>query len=167
MITDPARIDELSRGRERTDRAFGDYMKYSLHGQAEIDSVVREILSDVAGRIDCRGCANCCRSLRPAFTDGDIRRLSRKKRMSRAAFIDRYLAKHEDGRYVLREAPCPFLDSGLCAHYADRPEACRDYPRLVASAFTARMSRVIDNRSVCPIVFNVYEKLRLRLRRRP
>ena len=40
-----------------------------------IDALARELHADAFARIDCTRCANCCKTMRPAFTDEDIDKL--------------------------------------------------------------------------------------------
>lgn len=42
-------------------------------------------------------------------------------------------------------------------------ENCISYPHLHKKDFTSRLIGVIENCSVCPIVFNVYERLKERI----
>src|SRR5687768_14111025 len=80
-------------------------------------------------KIDCLSCANCCKTTSPIFRDVDIRRLSKRLRLSESKFIDQYLRVDSDGDYVLTKAPCPFLGAdNYCSVYEDRPLACREYP---------------------------------------
>jgi len=44
--------------------------------------------------------------------------------------------------------------------YPDRPNDCRSYPHLHKNDFVLRLWGVDDDSSVCPIVYNVYEKLK-------
>ncbi|MBW1737720.1 MAG: hypothetical protein JRJ69_09220 [Deltaproteobacteria bacterium] len=48
----------------------------------------------------------------------------------------------------------------MCSHYELRPEACRSFPHLHKEEFVSRLMGVIQNYAVCPIIFNVYERLK-------
>jgi hypothetical protein len=50
-----------------------------------------------------------------------------------------------------------------CSCYGDRPADCRSYPHLQKKNMTTRMSAVLDNASLCPIVFGVLERLKAEL----
>ncbi|MBW2608683.1 MAG: YkgJ family cysteine cluster protein, partial [Deltaproteobacteria bacterium] len=79
-------------------------------------------------------------------------------------FRKRYLANGEEaGEFIFKEKPCPFLKNNLCSHYNYRPQACRSYPHLHKNNIVFRLIGVIQNSSVCPIVFNVYEYLKAEL----
>ena len=60
-------------------------------------------------KIDCLSCANCCRNYSPRFKTPDIKRIAKHLRMKEGSFIETYLKLDEDGDYVVRSTPCPFL----------------------------------------------------------
>jgi uncharacterized protein len=80
--------------------------------------------------------------------------------MSTAEFVERFVIKDEDGDMVLRDSPCPFQVGNLCAVYDHRPEDCRSFPHLHKEGFVFRLMPGVQNCSVCPIVFNVFERLK-------
>ena len=106
-----------------------------LKGQEsdKIDRIVHRLNQEISERIDCTTCGNCCRELKPCITDKDIDRLSKGLE----------LAKDN-------------IES-------DRPEDCRSFPHLHKESFISRLWGVIDNYSICPIVFNVFERLKIEL----
>lgn len=90
----------------------------------------------------------------------DIERLAKSFRMKPQVFISDYLKVDEDGDYVLKSSPCPFLDhENFCTVYKDRPAACREYPHTNRK----RMHQILDltdrNTLVCPAVFKIVEKM--------
>lgn len=89
--------------------------------------------------------------------------------MDAAEFKSRYLqevkADVDKATYQFREMPCPFLLNNRCSNYQNRPGQCRAYPYLHKKDFTSRLLGVIDNYSICPIVFNVLELLKSNFRR--
>jgi Fe-S-cluster containining protein len=64
---------------------------------------------------------------------------------------------------ILKGKPCKFLRNKKCTIYSSRPFDCRSYPHLHKKDFTFRLFAVLNNYSVCPIVFNVYEELKVRM----
>ncbi|MEP7319509.1 MAG: YkgJ family cysteine cluster protein, partial [Panacibacter sp.] len=51
-------------------------------------------------KIDCLGCAACCRNYSPRFKTPDIKRISKHLRMRESKFIDTYLDIDNEGDYV-------------------------------------------------------------------
>jgi Fe-S-cluster containining protein len=56
------------------------------------------------------------------------------------------------------------LDQNQCRVYEHRPKACRSYPHLHKKDFVSRLVGVLWNYSICPMVFNVFERLKDELR---
>ena len=83
--------------------------------------------------------------------------------MSIAEFKKQFLTKTDEGDCTFRMLPCPFLENNICSQYKYRPKDCRSYPHLHKEDFVFRLIGVIDNYSICPIVFNVYELLKERI----
>jgi len=79
--------------------------------------------------------------------------------MSIPQFKKQFLKK-DDGDYIFSRLPCPFLYDNICTQYTCRPNDCRSYPHLHKENFVFRLIGVIENYSICPIVFNVYELLK-------
>ena len=80
---------------------------------------------------------------------------------SNKILIRQYLVETDtDGEYHFNTLPCPFLKNNLCSVYNFRPNDCRSYPHLHKKNFVSRTMSVVNNTSICPIVFNVYEELK-------
>lgn len=96
----------------------------------------------------------------------DIKRLSKHLGIKVAEFIDKYVEKDEDGDYVIREKPCPFLgEDNRCTFYELRPTVCREYPHTNKKGFTSRTYGVSANALNCPAVFWIIERMRELARR--
>ena len=65
----------------------------------------------------------------------------------------------DNDRY-LKATPCKYLKDKKCSIYGDRPEDCRSFPHTHKTGFTQRTFGLIDNYSICPIVFNLFEQLK-------
>jgi Fe-S-cluster containining protein len=126
----------------------------------DLDRQFQRFHDEVFEHTDCLTCANCCKTTSPIFRAADIERLSRHLRMKPSEFIEQHLMVDEDGDYVLRSAPCLFLDAdNYCTVYAHRPTACREYPHTDRK----RMHQILDltarNTAVCPAVAQIVEKI--------
>ncbi|MGM0532668.1 MAG: YkgJ family cysteine cluster protein, partial [Bacteroidota bacterium] len=105
-------------------------------------------------------CANCCKKQTPGLSKEEAEQISRQLDMSFEDFRDQYLETSWMGDMMLKDQPCVFLKDNKCSIAHIMPEDCRSYPYLHKDAFISRLFGVIDNYSVCPIVFNVYEALK-------
>lgn len=111
-------------------------------------------------KIDCLDCANCCKNYSPRFKTPDIKRISRVLKMRESEFIEKYLRLDEDGDYVVRSTPCPFLNNdNSCQIYDDRPSDCSRFPYTDEDVLFKRIPLTLKNSTFCPIVFDVLENL--------
>src|SRR6202451_3067840 len=77
-----------------------------------------ELHEEAFNKIDCLQCANCCKNYSPRFKTPDIKRISKHLKMKEGDFIETYLRVDEDGDYVAKSKPCPFLGSdNYCGIY--------------------------------------------------
>jgi Fe-S-cluster containining protein len=74
--------------------------------------------------------------------------------------VTKYLARNEDGDLTFNRRPCPFLAENRCRVYEHRPDTCRSYPHLQKEEFVFRLAQAVSNCSICPISFNVFERLK-------
>ena len=126
----------------------------------ELDSHFHQLHDQTFREIDCLECANCCKTTSPLFTQPDIERLARVLKMKVALFIETYLKVDEDGDYVLRQAPCPFLGAGnKCIVYDTRPKACREYPHTNRKRMYQINDLTLQNTLICPAVSRIVDKL--------
>lgn len=128
---------------------------------SDLDKKAGKAHNEAFEKIDCLKCANCCKTTSPIFYERDIDRAAKALRIKPSAFIEKYLRIDEDKDYVLKSAPCPFLDyENYCMIYNDRPTACRQYPHTDRKRFYQITRLTFKNTMVCPAALAVVEKLR-------
>jgi len=111
-------------------------------------------------KIDCLQCANCCKKYSPRFKTPDIKRVSKHLKMRESDFIETYLKVDEEGDFVVRSTPCPFLGpDNFCSIYEQRPSDCRRFPYTDEDVFIKRPQLTLKNSTFCPITYYVLEKL--------
>jgi Fe-S-cluster containining protein len=110
--------------------------------------------------VDCLACANCCKNYSPRFKPPDIRRIAKKLKMSEANLIQTYLRRDEDGDWVVKKSPCPFLGTdNFCSIYDARPSDCQRFPYTDEDVLLKKVNFTLKNSTFCPAVFLVLEKL--------
>lgn len=115
-------------------------------------------------KIDCLQCANCCKRYSPRFKTPDIKRIAALLHLRESELIEQYLRLDEDGDYVTRSLPCPFLaPDNTCSIYEHRPSDCKRFPYTDEDVIVKRQQLTVKNSSFCPIVYYVLEKLILHL----
>ena len=110
--------------------------------------------------INCLGCAACCKNYSPRFKGPDIRRISDKLNLKETEFIAQYLYADEDGDFVLRTKPCPFLgNDNACSIYEYRPSDCSRFPYTDEDVLLKKPLITLKNVEFCPAVYFVLEDL--------
>ena len=131
--------------------------------RAEKNKVLKKLpglTEEAFERIDCLQCAQCCKNYSPRFKTPDIKRISKSLRMRESEFIDTYLNVDEEGDFVVKSTPCPFLGSdNYCSIYEDRPSDCRRFPYTDEDILLKRPQLTLKNSTFCPITYYVLEKL--------
>lgn len=139
-------------------KAYRDYLK-----RVDKKKALKKLpaLHDEAfQKVDCLACANCCKHYSPRFKTPDIKRISKVLKIKESHMIETYLTIDEDGDYVLKTKPCPFLGAdNFCSIYEDRPSDCRRFPYTDEDVFVKREALTLKNTSFCPAAFYVMEKL--------
>lgn len=112
-------------------------------------------------KVDCLSCANCCKNYSPRFKTPDVKRIAKYMGMRESVFIDTYLKVDEEGDFVVKSSPCPFLDlnDNTCTIYDERPSDCRRFPYTDEDIIIKRQNLTLKNASFCPITYYVLEKL--------
>src|SRR5580692_6403812 len=136
--------------------------KQFLH-RADKNKVLKalpDLHEEAFSNINCLDCANCCKNYSPRFKTPDIKRISKHLKMRESEFIDDYLRLDEDGDYVVKSVPCPFLGAdNRCGIYSVRPSDCERFPYTDEDVFVRRAGLTQKNSTFCPIVYYVLERL--------
>jgi Fe-S-cluster containining protein len=162
-ITDLVYIQLDSAAKEQENLAFRGFVKNDLElSDRRLNAVVQETTERVWSSIDCRTCANCCKTQQPVFSRPEVQRIADYLGMTLQDLVVHCLTSDADaGKYITRQCPCPFLENNCCTIYTVRPAVCKNYPHLHRN-LRSRLWQLLDNASVCPIVYNVLESLKTR-----
>lgn len=145
---------------EKAQPDFLQYFKKNKNKLSKMDRDVHLLHDKYSEEIDCLLCANCCRALGPAIYDKDIERIAKALRIKPSNVVENYLRVDEDGDYVFKSMPCPFLmDDNYCSIYDSRPKACREYPHTDRKNFVQIYKLTMKNSFTCPIAFEVLKEL--------
>jgi len=164
LQTDHKIVFALAEEKKDENWRFRSFLKRCGLNSEELDAIVHRHYEDVASQIDCLECGNCCRLILPTLSDDDVKNLAAGLGISPEEVIEVYLVRNESGELTLNQLPCPLLEGNRCRVFDHRPENCRSYPHLHKKDFVFRLINVVWNYSICPIVFNVYERLKEELR---
>jgi Fe-S-cluster containining protein len=152
------KLVELGEQRQEENEQFKAFLKTFNSGA--IDHLVQELNQLIAPQIDCTACGNCCSKLMINISDEEIERMAGGLQMSQQDFTDKYV---QEGSFmkIINAIPCPFLSEKKCTAYEVRPGGCREFPKLEEPGFTNRLFGTFTHYSMCPIIFNVVEQLKV------
>ena len=137
------------------------FRKLKLKKTKNLDEVFHKAHEEVFRKTDCLGCANCCKTTSPVFYQRDIEQAAKALKLKPGEFIQTYKQMDEDGDFVLKQAPCPFLDkNNYCSIYESRPRACREYPHTNRKKIHQILDLTYRNTLVCPAVLEIVTKIR-------
>ncbi len=153
-------IEKKAREDEKANKELVKSLKKRPPGN--LDDLAQSAHDKAFKKIDCLTCSNCCRSLGPRLIDKDIERIAKHLKIKSSVFIQTYLRIDEDGDFVFREMPCPFLEAdNKCRVYEYRPKACREYPHTDRKKFHQILDLTLKNAYVCPAVNDILGQLRV------
>lgn len=126
----------------------------------KLDNLFHVAHEEVFDTFDCLQCAQCCITTGPLLTSKDIDRAASALDIKPGDFVGKYMKVDEDGDYVFKSLPCPFLhDNKSCSIYEDRPRACREYPHTNRTNMYQILQLTQKNALICPAVFLILEKI--------
>lgn len=126
-----------------------------------LDDFVHGLHIDAFSQFNCLDCANCCKTIGPRLTDKDIDRLAKHLKIKPSEFLEQYVVTDEDGDFVFKEHPCPFLmPDNYCMVYENRPKACREYPHTNRKRFYQILTLSHKNCETCPVVYEIFEEMK-------
>ena len=152
----PSQIFSVAKAKAAENIFFKKYLKQ--FPSTQIDPMVHQLYAEFTAKIDCTTCANCCSYLEPGIDEAEIERLAACQQMDPVDFKRAHVAFDGEALF-LKAKPCMFLQEKKCGIYIDRPQACAAYPHLEQENFKYKRN-VWSNYQICPIVFEVIEKLK-------
>lgn len=134
-------------------------------GKNQVLKLLPNLHEEAFKKIDCLQCAACCKNYSPRFKTPDVKRISKHLGLKESAFIDTYLNVDEEGDFVVKKSPCPFMGSdNACSIYEVRPSDCARFPYTDEDVIIKRQPLTLKNASFCPITNFVLEGLQKQLK---
>ena len=156
----PSEVARASWLRREENRRFADYIRSSRVSPRRLDDWFRWLYRVYSAKIDCGICRNCCQRLWMFMREEDIRDMAYYLVMDERKFKNTYLVKSLCG-YEL-PAPCPFLgEEGVCTVEDCRPLSCREFPFAERPGRARDILAILDHARVCPIVYEILERLKV------
>lgn len=158
-MINPEKLKLLASDKVKQNKVFIRQLKKTR--PRDLDDFVHQKHEEIFTAIDCLECANCCKSISPVVSDKDIRRIAGHLKMKPAEFTRKYLQIDDEGDYIFKVTPCPFLmPDNYCMIYEKRPKACQEYPHTDRRRFYQLLNLSLKNSFICPAVFQLLSDLR-------
>jgi Fe-S-cluster containining protein len=134
----------------------------------ELDKQFLELHNELFDGYDCTNCRNCCKEYAAVMTDAELDEIASFLHLSKADFIAEYVKESRDDEYELKDIPCRFLSAdNSCQIEKYKPQSCKDYPFTNKPERLWSMLSIIDSTYVCPVVFEIVERLKKEYGYRP
>ncbi len=157
------KLKELASQQKTSNKKFLARLKRQKKS-IKLDDIVHELHNETFQEINCLECANCCKSISPVIRDKDIQRIARNLKLKPSEFTAKYLKIDEEGDFVFKSNPCPFLlPDNYCSIYELRPRSCREYPHTDRKNFHQILDLTLKNTFICPAVYEIIESLKKKL----
>ena len=156
-------LPELAKEKQQETKKY--FAKLKKRVPKRLDLVMQKLHEEEFKKTDCLTCGNCCKTSSPIITEKDIQRISKHLRVKEHLFVRQYLDRDTDDYYVLKSAPCTFLDlnDNTCLIYDVRPKACKEYPHTNRRKFIQITDLTLKNTEICPATYNIIEALKKKI----
>lgn len=162
LITDLNQIKHIAEAKRPENDVFRAFVKNN--DPELIDALVHELNDNITPQIDCTQCGNCCKSLMINVSREEAEKLAQHINMDLPAMKKQFLEESEQGQLIMNIIPCYFLNGTKCSIYENRFSGCREFPYLDQDNFSSRLFALLIHYEKCPIIFNVVEALKIRLK---
>jgi Fe-S-cluster containining protein len=156
----PKEIASKARMVEDQNYKFRMFLKCNADAD-ELDEQFKQLHNELFVNYDCCKCSNCCCAYHIVVEDSEVAAIAESIGQSTESFVIEHLTKGEDGEYQLKSIPCEFLDeNGRCKIQHYKPNVCKKYPHTDQPRRLSSMSSIIESAKVCPVVFEILERLK-------
>lgn len=122
---------------------------------------MNDLNEKVTPEVDCTSCGACCKNLMINVAVTEITPVAKQLQLTDSTFREKYIEESEGGQMIINRIPCHFLSGTKCTVYENRFAECRDFPHLHKPNFTGRLFGTLMHYSICPIIYNVVEQLKI------
>ena len=157
----PDKVKEEAKKKEDENFKFRSYLKGHAD-ETELDRQFFQLHKELFADYDCSKCRNCCKMYRGSIPAEDINKDAQYLGIAPEQFIDVYLEKEEfDINYQTKHKPCDFLqEDGTCKLGDCKPDSCKKYPYTDQPERLFSLLSVLDTIEICPVAFEIYERVK-------
>jgi len=134
----------------------------------ELDAQFLALHKGLFAGYDCCKCANCCSSYSIILASDEAKRIAAFLGLTEGDFAAEYLtgsSADEEKPYKFKDKPCSFLGAdGRCRIQECKPDVCKGFPFTDKPGRLSSMIGIINHAEVCPVVFEILERLKVMYR---
>ena len=164
FMVKPNEVKANAQKLERDNLSFRSFLKNRADSD-KLDAQFLELHKELFANYDCCKCNNCCKTYHIILGYGEVKRIAEFLKITESDFIAEYLTETEendaDEQYEFKSNPCSFLDGdGCCKIQECKPDVCKGFPFTDHPHRLSGMHGIIDHAEVCPVVFEILERLK-------
>jgi Fe-S-cluster containining protein len=144
---------------EKQNLEFRSFLKNRADDD-ELDAQFLELHTELFATYDCSQCNNCCREFSVNIDSDEAESIAAFLGMTGSEFASKYLTEADPWTEKLVN-PCPFLGDDGCQIQSCRPRVCEGFPFTDQPDRLSSMMSIIGHAEVCPIVFEILERLKV------
>ena len=157
-MIEPSKVSAAAEKLENENVKFRTFLKINADYD-ELDKQFLELHNELFAGYDCCKCNNCCREYNTVLQENELVSIATFLGLSKQEFCEKYLTQSVEG-YELK-APCRFLkETGECAIQECNPAECKDFPHTNKPNRLGSLLGILSFAKVCPIVFEILERLK-------
>jgi Fe-S-cluster containining protein len=127
----------------------------------ELDKQFLELHNGLFTDYNCADCRNCCKDYAAVISEDELEPVISFLQLTREEFLNKYVKEARDDSFELSDVPCRFLmEDNTCQIENCKPQNCREYPFTNKPERLWSLLSIIDSTFVCPVVFEIIERLK-------
>ena len=159
-MVEPSEVKAKAERVEESNYKFRSFLKAHAD-EDKLDKQFLDLHNELFAGYDCGKCRNCCREYAATLSEEDIEQIAAFLQMSRDDFVGEFIKDGDDG-HELEEVPCRFLSAdNACKIESCKPQNCVEYPYTDKPERLSSLLGIIWSASVCPVVFEIIERLKV------
>ena len=159
-IIKPSEVASIAKKVEKQNLQFRSFLKFHAD-EDELDLQFLELHNELFKNYDCSKCANCCKEYELEIDEFEVGKITQFLGLTKEEWVEKYSVAESGFKYEMKHKPCAFLDEyGKCTIEKCKPQGCVDYPFTNKPDRLSSMYSMIEHASVCPVVFEILERLK-------